>query len=52
MSAVVFIAIAVFLGLGLVMSQLARLRKWLAKPPLEESRDNTRRWRLVARFGA
>lgn len=36
MTAVIIIAIALFVGLGLVVSQLARLKTWLGKPPPEE----------------
>jgi len=43
MTAVVVIAIAVLLGLGLVASQLARLRRWLGKPPPEAPPDDGRR---------
>ena len=43
MTVVVVIAIALILGLGLVASQLARLRKWLGKPPPEEPPDNGQR---------
>ena len=39
MTAVIVIAIALLLGVGLVMSQLVRLRTWLAKPPPEDPPD-------------
>ena len=41
MTALIVIGIALLLGLGLVASQLARLRRWLGKPPPEESPDAT-----------
>ncbi len=40
MTAVVVIGIAMLIGLGLVASQLARLRKWLGKPPPEAPHDD------------
>ena len=39
MTAVVVIAIALLVGVGLVMSQLVRLRTWLGKPPPEDPPD-------------
>jgi hypothetical protein len=33
LTAVIVIAIALLLGLGLVVSQLVRLKGWLGKPP-------------------
>ena len=33
MTAVIVIALALLVGVGLVVSQLARLRTWLSKPP-------------------
>ncbi len=33
MTAVIVIAIALLVGVGLVVSQLARLKGWLDKPP-------------------
>ena len=42
MTAIIVIAIALILGVGLVMSQLARLRTWLGKPPPEDPPDTAR----------
>ena len=39
MTAVIVIAIALLLGVGLVMSQLVRLKTWLGKPPPEDPAD-------------
>ena len=39
LTAIIVIAIALFLGVGLVMSQLARLRTWLGKPPPKDPPD-------------
>jgi hypothetical protein len=33
MTVVIVIGIALLLGLGLVVSQLARLKRWLGQPP-------------------
>lgn len=41
MTATIVIALALLVGVGLVVSQLARLRKWLGTPPPEEPPDNT-----------
>ena len=41
MTAIVVIALALLVGVGLVMSQLARLRKWLGNPPPKEPPDST-----------
>jgi len=38
-TAVIVIAVAVLEGVGLVVSQLARLRRWLGKPPPDEPAD-------------
>lgn len=43
MTAVVVIAIAVLVGLGLVASQLARLKKWLGKTPPEAPPNDAER---------
>ncbi len=44
MTAVVVIAIAGLIGVGLVASQLARLRRWLGQPPPpEEPREDGQR---------
>jgi hypothetical protein len=40
-TATIVIALALLVGVGLVVSQLARLRTWLGKPPPEEPRDST-----------
>lgn len=39
MTAVIVIAIALLLGVGLVLSQLFRLKAWLGKPPPEDPPD-------------
>ncbi|MBJ7336904.1 hypothetical protein [Mycolicibacterium sp.] len=36
MTAVIVIVVALLLGIGLVVSQLARLKEWLAKAPPPE----------------
>ncbi len=43
MTAVIVIAIALLLGLGLVVSQLTRLKAWLGKPPPEAPPDDSQR---------
>ena len=40
MTAVIVITIALLVGVGLVMSQLVRLRTWLGKPPPEDPPDS------------
>jgi len=39
MTAVIVIAIALLVGVGLVLSQLVRLKTWLGKPPPEDPAD-------------
>ena len=41
MTATIVIAIALLVGVGLVVSQLARLRTWLSKPPPKQPPDST-----------
>ncbi|BDX34951.1 hypothetical protein TUM20985_54980 [Mycobacterium antarcticum] len=36
MTATIIIAVALLVGVGLVVSQLARLKEWLGKAPPEE----------------
>jgi hypothetical protein len=40
-TATVVIGLALLVGVGLVVSQLARLRAWLGKPPPKEPPDST-----------
>jgi hypothetical protein len=40
-TATIVIALALLVGVGLMASQLARLRTWLGKPPPEEPPDST-----------
>jgi hypothetical protein len=40
LTAIVVIVIALLLGVGLVVSQLVRLRTWLGKPPPDNPPDN------------
>lgn len=40
MTAVIVIAVALLVGIGLVISQLARLRAWLNKTPPKEPPDS------------
>ena len=39
MTAVIVIAVGLLVGVGLVVSQLARLKAWLNKPPPKEPPD-------------
>ena len=43
MTATIVIALALLVGVGLVVSQLARLKTWLGKPPPEAPPDDGER---------